>query len=75
MKALIYITQLPENIAHLERHLAALQIAEGFKSQDKKILIEKTEELLVEMKRIMNDEELITIDVNQMEVFNPIAVN
>lgn len=75
MITFLYITQLPENIAHLERHLAALQIAEGFKPQDKKALIEKTEDLLAEMQRIMDEEELVTNAVNEMEVFSPQHVN
>lgn len=75
MITFLYITQLPENIAHLERHLAALQIAEGFKPQDKKALIEKTEALLAEMQRIMDDEQLVTANVNEMEVFSPQHVN
>jgi len=75
MRTFLYISQLPENIAHLERHLAALQIAEGFKPEDKKALIEKTEALLAEMQRIMDEEELVTNAVNEMEVFSPQHVN
>lgn len=75
MTALIYITQLPEYKAQLERQIEVLEIAEGFTSKEKETLLAIYKQLLFEINCILHTDENISEVVNQMEVFNPIAVN
>ena len=75
MKALNYITQLPEYKAQLERQIDVLEIAEGFTQKEKKTLLAIYKQLLFEINCILHTDENISEAVNQMEVFNPIAVN
>ncbi|QEE49659.1 hypothetical protein FUA48_08695 [Flavobacterium alkalisoli] len=75
MKALIYITQLPEYKKQLERQIEVLEIAEGFTPQEKKTLLSIYNQLLGEINAIMANDEKIVQDVRNIEVFHPIAVN